>query len=156
MIFFPFWILIFFFSHSSKDHNLFLRFSSMNFHFILLSDYDLFPFSNLDLFFSTFQKIMILFYFFLNGFSARLSTVTNAQYIYSPSTGLYVSLSFNLKGLRGNSPSEALLFRNWESIEIDSLSCVDVERSIKFLFHYFYEFSFQLGFDDISVSIQEI
>ena len=63
MIFFPFWILIFFFSHSSKDHNLFLRFSSMNFHFILLSDYDLFPFSNLDLFFSTFQKIMILFYF---------------------------------------------------------------------------------------------
>ena len=75
-----------FFSLSSKDHNLFLRYSSkfchefpFHFTFCLWSlslfgswsfifshsskDHDLFPFLDLDRFFSTFQKIMILFLF---------------------------------------------------------------------------------------------
>ena len=98
----------------------------MNFHFVLLSDYDFFPFLDLDslfslilqkimiffpfrilivFFFTTFQNIMILFpfqiliavvvvvvFYFLKTFLLHLSTVTKAQYIYSPSTGLYVSL----------------------------------------------------------------
>ena len=67
MIFFPFWILIIFFLSLQKIIIFFfviLPNFAMNFHFILLSVYDLFPFLDLDHLFSLIlQKIMIFFPF---------------------------------------------------------------------------------------------